>query len=118
MTETQFIDRQQLLGRCLNDPAFMRQMLDVFSNFVPQTVANLRAALDAGDVEATRRFAHTLKGSAANVSAEALRQIAFAAEQSASKGDLAAVRSHLPQIESLLGRCLEDVVVLKEEPAN
>ncbi|HEY0008089.1 MAG TPA: Hpt domain-containing protein [Tepidisphaeraceae bacterium] len=115
MVETHFIDYRQLLSRCLNDRDFMKQMLEIFSDFVPQTLANLQSAVDRKDVDAVRRLAHTLKGSAANVSAEVLRQVAMNVEQQAATGDLGAVRETLPQIDAALARSLADARSLLSE---
>ena len=118
ITNTRFIDRHELLARCLNDTGFMKQMLEVFSDFVPQTFASLKSAIEAADLEAACRYVHTLKGSAANVSAETLRQVAFSAEQQAMAGDLDAVRKALPEINAALARCLIDAQSLLNESAN
>src|ERR1700750_811032 len=43
------------------------QLLELFERTTAETLAELHAALDAGDREEVRRLAHRLKGSARNV---------------------------------------------------
>ena len=54
--------------------------LEVFATTAGTTLAELRAALDAGDGDETRRLAHRLSGSARTVGAAALAELAAALE--------------------------------------
>ena len=48
----------------------------------------LEAALAAGDADGVRRHAHAIKGSAGNIAALRMHEIAGMLEQSANEGDL------------------------------
>ncbi len=50
-------------------------MLDTFLNDIPGQLAKLRGLLEAGDLAGAARQAHTIKGAAASVGGERLRQI-------------------------------------------
>jgi two-component system sensor histidine kinase/response regulator len=56
------------------------QLLELFERTAAETLAELRAALDAGDREEVRRLAHRLKGSARNVGATGMAELSAALE--------------------------------------
>jgi HPt (histidine-containing phosphotransfer) domain-containing protein len=56
------------------------QLLELFETTAATTLAELRAALDAADCDETRRLAHRLKGSARNVGATGMADLAAALE--------------------------------------
>ena len=70
----------------------------------PRQVVALREALEAGDADATRRHAHTLKGASANVGAEALRAAAYEVEKAGADGDLDAARELAGRVDDELKR--------------
>jgi PAS domain S-box-containing protein len=54
------------------EPGLLRELLEVFQAQVPEEVACLRAAVEAGDTSALKSVAHRLKGTAATVGARAV----------------------------------------------
>jgi signal transduction histidine kinase/DNA-binding response OmpR family regulator/HPt (histidine-containing phosphotransfer) domain-containing protein len=64
----------------------LRRMLIRFADGQARTVADLRAAVDAGDTTGAARHAHALAGSAGNLGADALREAAKALETAARGG--------------------------------
>src|SRR3954454_3404998 len=56
-------------------------LLDLFEKTAAATLGELRAALDTGDAGEVRRLAHRLKGSARNVGATGMAEVAAALEQ-------------------------------------
>ena len=60
----------------------------------------LRKQLEDGDATGARQQAHKLKGAAANLSAAALREAAFQAEQAAMAGQLNQLAELLPTMEA------------------
>jgi HPt (histidine-containing phosphotransfer) domain-containing protein len=75
-----------------------------FAQRLPERIAALRAAHDAGDAAAFADIAHWLKGSAGSVGYDAFTAPAREAENAARAGDLAAAREPLERIESLAQR--------------
>ena len=79
-------NQKELLDRLLGDQGVARQVIAGFLNDVPWQLRSMKKRLDAGDAQGARLLAHTLKGAAATVSAEALRAIALAMERAAAAG--------------------------------
>jgi HPt (histidine-containing phosphotransfer) domain-containing protein len=55
-------------------------VLELFERTATETIGELRAAMDTGDGEETRRLAHRLTGSARNVGAVGMADLAAALE--------------------------------------
>jgi signal transduction histidine kinase/CheY-like chemotaxis protein/HPt (histidine-containing phosphotransfer) domain-containing protein len=79
-------------------------VVDSFARRLPGRVAELRAALEAGDAAAFAEIAHWLKGSAGSVGFDAFTSPAREAELAGLAGDLDAAREPLRAIESLAER--------------
>jgi HPt (histidine-containing phosphotransfer) domain-containing protein len=98
------IDVAALLDRCVGDKAFVAKILDKFGQRVATDVELLRAAIDANDIDAVTHVAHTIKGSAANVSAIGLSAACGLLEKDARGGELRAASDHLTSIGAELDR--------------
>jgi len=100
------IDIEMLVHRCRGRRDFAEKVL---SKFRAQSVEILEAivrGLEQKDGELTTRNAHSLKGMAATVSAESLRQAAADAEAKARSGDWDAVQGQLDEVRRQLDSCL------------
>ena len=106
---TPVIDQPTLLGRCLRRPDIAARVLDTFRQTVPALAEAIEQCLRAGQTEQAGRHAHTLKGAAANISAEPLREVAARLERLGKAGAEAAALSALPELELQLHRCLDEI---------
>lgn len=88
MSNSSMINRDELLQRCLGDVEFARQMLWIFCESAQKTFPLLAKAWEQGDWDEVRRSAHTLKGSAGNLSIPELRQQAEEVEQLADQVEI------------------------------
>jgi HPt (histidine-containing phosphotransfer) domain-containing protein len=64
----------QLLGRCMDDYHFAADLLKMFTDRLPQMLAEVGDALDLDDNATAERKAHFLKGSAGDLAAPRLFQ--------------------------------------------
>ena len=94
------LDRETLVERLFGDPDLVAEILDVFRDDVPSKLTGLRDALAQSDVETVTRLAHTVKGAAANVCAEALREVAMQVEHASREGDLERAASMLDALDA------------------
>ena len=70
------IDRRALSKRLLNDEAIIKNILNNFNNVAPGIIETLRFAIEAENYELAKQQAHSLKGSAATISAFELEKLA------------------------------------------
>ena len=82
------------------DREFERELMAVFIESGDSALAALIAALEAQDLAAVRRHAHTLKGASANLRARPLAARAQTLEAAASAGDLAHCRATFGALEA------------------
>ena len=77
--------------RALGGPGedVLAEIVAIFVGDVPHLLVKLRAALAAGDLEATRQIAHRLKGTALGTGARRMAAACGAVEQAARDGNLA-----------------------------
>ena len=92
-------DRAGMMARLMNDEELIREVVDCFLTDTPKQIDALRGYLETGDIQDVRRQAHTINGTAANVGGEALRAVAIEMEMASKKGDLAAVKDRLAELE-------------------
>jgi PAS domain S-box-containing protein len=93
------LDRASLLDRLMGDETVADLILQGFVADIPQQITTLQTYLQAGDVQQATRQAHTIKGAAANVGAEALRVLALAMETAGRAGDLGSMRAYSDQLD-------------------
>jgi HPt (histidine-containing phosphotransfer) domain-containing protein len=100
-------DRAAFMARMMDDADLVREVSDEFLADIPRQIEGLKSSLATGDARQAERLAHSIKGAAANVAADALRDVAFEAEQVGKAGDLEAVTAILPRIEGEFERVRE-----------
>jgi len=98
------IDLARLRARFDDDQDLLAEIFSVFISESPGRRTDLEAALAAGDLTRLAGLAHSLKGVAATLFAEPLRQAAYALEQAARAGDAAAAQAAVVTVLDLLER--------------
>ena len=81
------VDVEALLRRCRGKAALAATLLKKLAEQVGGQVAAMQASLEKGDRQALARLAHAVKGAAANLSAEPLREAAAELERLALAED-------------------------------
>ena len=82
------------------EPDVLAEVLELFLQEVPRRIAKLRAAWAAGDAAELHKAAHSLKGSAGNIGAQALYAVCCQLDDRGLAGDLADAK---PLIDALVG---------------
>jgi HPt (histidine-containing phosphotransfer) domain-containing protein len=100
------IDTPSLFKRCLNRTSIVAKVLDTFRKTVPSLLDELEAALRGGDCAQSALLAHQLKGTASNVSALQLNELARQVEASANAGELAGATAYTEPLRSEFDRCV------------
>lgn len=95
------------LSRLGDNRELLRDMAAFFLEDSDQLLRDLQASLDSNDTERARRHAHSLKGLAANFSADPCAEAAYVVEDASRKGDANTARAYL-------GRLQAEVIRLKD----
>jgi CheY-like chemotaxis protein/HPt (histidine-containing phosphotransfer) domain-containing protein len=91
-------DHDALVARLMGDSDLARTVVAGFVSDIPGQIALLEDRLSAGDIEASRRQAHSIKGAAADIGGECLRVVAEALEHAAAAGDIASAGDMVPEL--------------------
>ena len=100
---------ESLLARCLNDPQMCDQVLRMFETRIDELLAAVEAAVRTASSDEAAVTAHTIKGLAANLSAEALQSCALSLEQAARRSDASSAKNHLAELRHEVQRCRQAI---------
>ena len=89
-------------------------MIKTFESDAPNVLERIGQSIAAADAGEATGLAHSLKGMAANLSADKLREVAAQLEEMGRAGDLGNASACLEHLRSELGRCLGYVPELLE----
>jgi two-component system sensor histidine kinase/response regulator len=97
----------------------LRRLLIRFADGQGKTLADLRAAVDAGDADDAAKAAHALAGAAGNLGADALREAAKALEAAARSGerDLGALTARVEDLAGVVFRSIDSLRPAPQTPA-
>jgi HPt (histidine-containing phosphotransfer) domain-containing protein len=84
----EIINRKELAERLDNDMILFRELAELFMEDSPKLIDNIRNAINDSDPDRLRKYAHTLKGSVSNFSAQAAFEAAYALEMIGRNRDL------------------------------
>ena len=84
------------IRRLGGDAELLRELAGLFVDTAPQQLEQLQSALDAGDAAVAQRHVNSLKGAAANVGADLLKDHAAGVELCLKGGDVETARALLP----------------------
>jgi CheY-like chemotaxis protein/nitrogen-specific signal transduction histidine kinase len=99
--------REKFLERMMGDEEFAREVAAGFVNELPAMLSGLKEGFEQKDIESVWKQAHKMKGSAANVGGEALRDVAMKVEQAGKAGDPEEVTRWIPELELQCARLNE-----------
>lgn len=99
-------DESDALKRLGNNAALLNKIIESFMNDGPKSLSALGTALDEDNSSNAQLHAHSLKGSAGNVGALKLQNIAKHLEEAAKNNNLQEVRAAYDECEHVLGETL------------
>ena len=101
------LDLQGLCDRCLGNLDLVERVLDKFEQRLPAELAELESVLELGDAAKIALVAHRIKGNAANISAEGLRQAATEIEDLSRAGRVADIPGRLRNLRGQWQRYID-----------
>lgn len=102
-------DRAELLEHFDGDEEFIKSILEDALTEIPKEVEALKNLCAGDDPEAIRHLAHTIKGMAANLCTEELRDLALQIETAAKNNDPLSARSLLSKLEQTTSMTIEAI---------
>jgi len=97
--ENEIIDSKFLESMSGKRP-FLKRMFTMFISQEPKRIMEIKSALDSHDVERLRHLAHSLKGGAATIGVERVRQCCLALENASKAKDMDAAMTHMGELEA------------------
>ncbi len=91
-------NKEQLWERFGHDGDMIQEILASFFQETPDLLSDLADAVEKLDIQAVSSCAHALKGSAANVNADRLKDLALSLEQDAAKKDRIGLQKRYDEI--------------------
>ena len=92
-------DDEELLKRLMGDRELGRAVIFGFLEDIPQQIDTLKQRLGEGDAPLVSHHAHTIKGAAATIGAQALREVAYTMEQAGKATELQLAARLVPRLE-------------------
>jgi HPt (histidine-containing phosphotransfer) domain-containing protein len=92
-------NRKVFLQRMMGDEDFAREVAVHFLEDMPELMSTMRENVARVDIESIWQQAHKIKGSAANVGGELLRDAALEVEQASKAGNLDGALRWIPELE-------------------
>jgi CheY-like chemotaxis protein/HPt (histidine-containing phosphotransfer) domain-containing protein len=96
-------DREAMMQRLMGDAEMAAAVIEVFLQDMPRQLQSLEKFLEAEDIGAAGRQAHSIKGAAANLGCEAMRQVALAMEHAGKAENRALLLDLMPQLQHRFG---------------
>ncbi len=103
------LDLERALAEFDNDREFLKGLLRGFVRNVQGQIEALHVAIGNGDAKVVRKEAHSIKGGAANLTADSVSKCAAELERLAASGSLAGAAEIVKRLEGAFSR-LEDYV--------
>ena len=107
------IDAASLLDRCVGSIELALKVLSQFESKLADDVRAIESSIAAADSATLVRAAHTLKGTAANLSARSLSSVAAEIEQMARAQDLAAAARATDRLWLQARECLAELPAVR-----
>ncbi|OQX18462.1 MAG: histidine phosphotransferase [Desulfobulbaceae bacterium A2] len=95
-------NRDFALEQTGGDEDLLVELLGLFRDSSASDLDKLRGAITQGDSDGVVRAAHSIKGAAASLGFETLRQLAYAIESDGRGGSVERGRAELPRLEKIL----------------
>ncbi len=98
--EDDIFDKNSFLDRLMGDEGLAREIIEGFLEDSLRQIDIIKDAVDNGNSNVINFRAHTLKGASANISATALKKLAYQIEIAGKTGDLVKAASLIPKLDA------------------
>ena len=112
------LDKSALLRRVQGDLELVAILTDAFNEEGLRHLADLRDAMNAGDVDTAKQIVHTLKGTSANLSGTRLSITAQLTEELLNNGKMDEAKRTYEQLTPMLTELIEALGAMLSEPVE
>ncbi len=112
--EVYLFNRPEFLARLMDDEELALRIITAYLEDTPQRLQLIKYFINQGDSEGVMRQAHTIKGAAANISSEAMRELALQLENLARQKNQEELQKKIPDLE----HCFEELESLIKSNFN
>lgn len=95
------------LEQAAEDEELLQELIDIFKESSSSDLANLKQSVENGDAASARAHAHSIKGAAASLGIDGIRELTELMESDSRDGSLTVTVELLPQLEKLLAQVQE-----------
>jgi len=99
MPKNDIFDKNSFIDRLLGDEDLAKEIIKGFTEDSLRQINTLKEAVDNKDADVIHCQAHSLKGAAANISATALKELAYQIEIAGETGDLIKAALLIPKLD-------------------
>jgi CheY-like chemotaxis protein/HPt (histidine-containing phosphotransfer) domain-containing protein len=104
-------DRETMMQRMMGDAELAQAVIEAFLQDIPRQLESLEAYIETVDLSAAHRQAHSIKGAAANLGCEAMRQLALEMEKAGKGQDQATLLDLMPHLKDRFGDVKREMAV-------
>lgn len=115
---SQSIDRDLLNKRCMGLLSLTLMLLTEFESEGPKRVGQILSHSSQTEPEAAAEVAHALKGAAAIIGAEPIRNISANIEQAGSIGDIPTIQKCAQMLQFEMQQCLLQIQRIRLDASN
>ncbi|RUM42779.1 MAG: Hpt domain-containing protein [Desulfocapsa sp.] len=90
------------LEQAADDEELLQELIEIFKESSASDLANLKQSVEKDDTAMARAHSHSIKGAAASLGMDAIREITELIENDCREGSLTVAIEVLPQLEKLL----------------
>jgi PAS domain S-box-containing protein len=113
---SKYYDKKAILDRIDGDIDLFRQLIALFVQEVPNQIKQIKLAIKENNPERITLYAHTIKGSAYNIRAMELKQIAFDIERAGKSSDIHLAASKIQALEHTFDKLNDELrLVISDE---
>jgi HPt (histidine-containing phosphotransfer) domain-containing protein len=103
----QVLDTERLRMLFSDDRDLLNEIYEIISTDFPENARLLNGAVESGDFEQITRYAHTLKGSIANIGGNRASGVCDRIHAASKQEDIALCRSLLPEFNTQFDNFIE-----------
>ncbi|MFH1550015.1 MAG: response regulator, partial [Planctomycetota bacterium] len=108
------IDLDSALERAGGDREFLNELIETFLEHTPEQINLLDGAAQKGGAESVAGSAHSIKGSAGNLSADSIASLAEVIEKMAKSGDISTISPILEKLKDEVKRLMKHFQAAKQ----